>query len=182
MKRRNFTSSFKTKVVLEALSERYTLAELAERHQLHPNQISGWKSQFLANAETVFDKGAKSPKDQAAEEKDLLLKLIGEQKVYPYLLRNVAIERYGEPRITKPHADSFCLDEPASVWRTACCQPEINLSLPMGSITGEKVSAEFPINCSRVHKPAPIPAIHAAPRAVASTSVVLFTGICNISA
>ena len=49
-KRRKFTSKFKTKVVLEALSERYTLSELAERHQVHPNQISKWKSQFLEQA------------------------------------------------------------------------------------------------------------------------------------
>jgi len=81
MKRRKFTSKFKTKVVLEALSERYTLAQLAERHKLHPNQISNWKKQFLANAAKVFDKGTKSPKDQAEQEKDHLLKLIGEQKV-----------------------------------------------------------------------------------------------------
>lgn len=81
MKRRKFTSKFKTKVVLEALSERYSLSQLAERHQLHPNQISQWKRQFVDNAEGVFDKGAKSPKEQADEEKDRLLKTIGEQKV-----------------------------------------------------------------------------------------------------
>jgi transposase len=81
MKRRKFTSKFKTKVVLEALSERYTLAQLAERHKLHPNQISQWKSQFLSNAEMVFDKGIKSPKEQADQEKDRLLKTIGQLKV-----------------------------------------------------------------------------------------------------
>jgi len=81
MKRRKFTSKFKTKVVLEALSERYTLAQLAERHQLHPNQISQWKSQFLSNAEMVFDKGVKSPKEQADQDKDRLLKTIGQLKV-----------------------------------------------------------------------------------------------------
>jgi transposase len=88
MKRRKFTSKFKTKVVLEALSERYTLAQLAERHQLHPNQISQWKSQFLSNAEMVFDKGKKSPKDQADQEKDRLLKTIGQQKVELDFLKN----------------------------------------------------------------------------------------------
>lgn len=81
MKRRKFTSKFKTKVVLEALSERYTLAQMAERHQLHPNQISQWKAHFLANAETVFDKGVKSPKEQADQQKDRLLKTIGQQKI-----------------------------------------------------------------------------------------------------
>ena len=81
MKRRKFTTKFKTKVVIEALSERYTLAQLAERHQLHPNQISQWKNQFLQNAESVFDKGLKSPQQQADQEKDKLLKTIGKLKV-----------------------------------------------------------------------------------------------------
>ena len=40
MKRRKYTSKFKTKVVLEALSERYTLQELGRRHDIHPNQIA----------------------------------------------------------------------------------------------------------------------------------------------
>ena len=88
MKRRKFTSKFKTKVVLEALSERYTLAQLAERHQLHPNQISQWKKQFLSNADSVFDNGAKTPKEQADEEKDKLLKTIGQLKVENDFLKN----------------------------------------------------------------------------------------------
>jgi len=40
MKRRKFTTKFKTKVVLAALSERYTLAQLSEKYEIHPNQIS----------------------------------------------------------------------------------------------------------------------------------------------
>jgi len=79
--RRKFTPKFKTKVVLEALSERYTMSQLAEKHQLHPNQISQWKNQFLQNAESVFSKGTKSPQQKSDEEKDRLLKTIGELKV-----------------------------------------------------------------------------------------------------
>ena len=80
-KRRKFTSKFKTKVVLEALSERYTLSQLAERHGLFPTQISTWKNQFLQNADSVFEKGTKSPIEKADEEKDKLLKTIGKLKV-----------------------------------------------------------------------------------------------------
>ena len=50
MSRRKFTSDFKTKVVLEALSERYTIQELGRKHEIHPTQISAWKAQFLDNA------------------------------------------------------------------------------------------------------------------------------------
>ena len=38
--RRKFTSEFKSKVAIEALKERYSLSELADRFELHPNQIS----------------------------------------------------------------------------------------------------------------------------------------------
>ena len=81
MKRRKFTSKFKTKVVLEALKERQTVAELAQKYELHPNQISTWKKEFLANAEQVFASGKKSPKTEAELERDRLLKTIGELKM-----------------------------------------------------------------------------------------------------
>ena len=41
--RRKFSSRFKTKVVLEALKERSSLAELAKKYDIAPTQISIWK-------------------------------------------------------------------------------------------------------------------------------------------
>ena len=59
MTRRKFTSTFRTKVVLEALKERSTLADLAQKYQLQPAQISAWKREFLDGVSEVFDKGKK---------------------------------------------------------------------------------------------------------------------------
>ena len=53
--RRKFTAEFKTKLVLEALKEKYTIEELARKHELHPNQITTWKKEFLSKASAVFD-------------------------------------------------------------------------------------------------------------------------------
>ena len=80
MKRRKFTSKFKTKVVLEALKERSTIAELAQKFKLHPNQINTWKKEFLSDAEDVFDSPS-SAKSEEDLEKDRLLKTIGQLKV-----------------------------------------------------------------------------------------------------
>lgn len=81
MTKRKLTSVFKSKVVLEALSERFSLAELAQKHQVAPAQISTWKKEFLSNAAIVFEKGTSKNKDSSATERDELLRLIGEQKV-----------------------------------------------------------------------------------------------------
>jgi len=54
--RRNHSPSFKAGVALEALKEGQTLVELAERYQVHPNQITEWKKQLLERAQEVFSK------------------------------------------------------------------------------------------------------------------------------
>lgn len=56
MTRSKFTSKFKTKVVLEALKERHSSAELAQKNEIHPTQISAWKRDFLDGAQQVFER------------------------------------------------------------------------------------------------------------------------------
>jgi len=58
--RRNHSAAFKAKVAVEALKDGQSLVELAERFQVHPNQITEWKKQLLERAEEVFSKGKKS--------------------------------------------------------------------------------------------------------------------------
>lgn len=81
MSRRKFTPDFKLKVVLESLSERYTIQELGRKYEIHPTQISTWKAQFLQNANTVFDQPVKDAKTEAQEKEEHYLKVIGQQKM-----------------------------------------------------------------------------------------------------
>ncbi len=55
--RRNHKPQFKAKVALEALKGEQTMAELAERFDVHPNQITQWKTQLLDRSADVFDGG-----------------------------------------------------------------------------------------------------------------------------
>ena len=61
--RRNHTAAFKAKVALAAVKGEKTLAELAEQFDLHPNQITQWKSQLQEGAAGVF---GESRAEQAA--------------------------------------------------------------------------------------------------------------------
>ena len=51
---RNHTPSFKAKVALAAVKGEKTLAELAQQFDVHPNQITSWRTQLLEGAAGVF--------------------------------------------------------------------------------------------------------------------------------
>lgn len=91
-KRRKFSSDFKVRVVLEALSERQSITELAQKHQIHPNQITTWKREFLDNAAVIFDKsGEKSVQGEDHEaERTRLYRKIGELEMENDFLKKVS--------------------------------------------------------------------------------------------
>ncbi|MCK5777061.1 MAG: transposase [Bacteroidales bacterium] len=78
-KRRKFTSAFKQKVVIEALKERLTLSELAQKYELHSNVIKNWKKEFLEKSQDLFDKPGKKRERKTNE--DELYRQIGKLKV-----------------------------------------------------------------------------------------------------
>lgn len=79
--RRKFNSEFKAKVAIEAIKERESISELSKRYELHPNQISAWKKEFLSNASIVFGSDLKYNNDKKEIEKEKLYQAIGQLKV-----------------------------------------------------------------------------------------------------
>jgi transposase-like protein len=70
--RRRFSAEYKFRVALEAAKGQATLSELANKHGLHPNQISQWKRQLLDSGAELFSRnGSKEAQAQDAAQSDL---------------------------------------------------------------------------------------------------------------
>ena len=89
MKKRQFTASFKFKVVLESLKEIHSLNEIAQKYELSPSQISGWKKSFLEQGASIFEGKQKKQKSDTELEKERLLQTIGALKVENDYLKKV---------------------------------------------------------------------------------------------
>jgi len=80
-KRRYFTAEQKAKIVMEVIREERTLNEIAAEYEVHPNQLSRWKAEFVSNAARAFSKETdevEKVRQSYEEEKDELLKQIGQ--------------------------------------------------------------------------------------------------------
>ncbi len=91
--RRNHSAGFKAKVALEAIKGEQTVIQLAERFDVHPTQVTQWRSQLLANAAEAF--GADSDRVPAPDIKELHAK-IGSQALEIDFLAG-ALGRIGDP-------------------------------------------------------------------------------------
>ena len=73
--RRNHSPVFKAKVALAAIRGEKTVSELAQLFDVHPNQITQWKSQLQEGAAVVFGAGAAAMPAPAVDLKALHAKI-----------------------------------------------------------------------------------------------------------
>jgi transposase len=77
-KRRKFAPEFKAKVALEALSGELTLAELAAKHDIHPNLIQQWRQHAKESMPDLFSGKATAHQTSREAEIRVLQAKVGE--------------------------------------------------------------------------------------------------------
>ena len=87
-KRANYSSAFKTKLVLELLQNEQTLAEIASKHNILPQNLVNWKKTFLANAEIAME-----PSKAVKEYKEELIKSQEQNERLTALVGKVTVEK-----------------------------------------------------------------------------------------
>lgn len=77
-KRRRFTANQKAAIVLEALKDEKSVAQIAAENSVHPNQIHHWKKQALENFNQLFEDERQGEKAREAEHEKQLNDLYAE--------------------------------------------------------------------------------------------------------
>lgn len=78
MKRKRYTSEFKSQIVLEILKEEKSMSQIASEQGLHVNQLHKWKTQFLQEMPQIFEKQNKDLEKMKAEHEEQVENLYAE--------------------------------------------------------------------------------------------------------
>ena len=86
--KKSYDSKFKSRVALEALRGELTVAEIAGKYQVHPNQVQQWKKKLMEGAFEIFQAERKESKPYTEDD---LMKKIGRLEIENDFLRSVSL-------------------------------------------------------------------------------------------
>ena len=87
--RRRFSAHFKTKVALEVIKKKENIQQLASKFEVHSNQITLWKREFLAGADQVFSNKKAEEKANNDQDNEFLYSKIGRLQTEVDFLKKV---------------------------------------------------------------------------------------------
>ena len=95
--RRKHSPAFKAKVGVEAMKGEQTVAELASRFQVHPNQMQTWKKALAEGAAGIFEQGngTAKGKEKRSKNNDALVARLYQQTGQLKVERDFLEERSG---------------------------------------------------------------------------------------
>jgi transposase-like protein len=112
--RRNHTPAFKAKVGIAAIKGDRTLAQLAEQFDVHPNQITAWKTQLEDGAADVFGPADGKAAEPVVDVKALHAK-IGELTLETDFLKERSTRRGAERKAMIDRTQNLPISKQAEV-------------------------------------------------------------------
>ena len=78
-KRRTFRNDLKFTIVLEAIKGQRQISEIASEYNVHPNQITTWKKQFISKGAKIFGVKSDETSKELQNTQEELFKKMGQQ-------------------------------------------------------------------------------------------------------
>ena len=94
--KKSYDKKFKAKVAIEAIREDKTIQNLAQKHDVHPNQIGQWKKRLLAGAADIFERTKNHKEENIEVVQNELYQNIGQLKVENDFLKKKYHQVYGQ--------------------------------------------------------------------------------------
>ena len=90
--RKTYDSKFKSRVALEAMRGELTIAEIASKYQVHPNQVQSWKKRLQEGATEIFmNASERKAENKKLYTEDDLMQKIGRMQVELDFLRRTSL-------------------------------------------------------------------------------------------
>ncbi len=96
MVRRKYDAAFKARVALEAIKNDITIAELSNKYSIGPTQIKAWKTELLAQSETIFLKGCKKSGPDNRDQMTVMEQKIGQLTLENDFLKKKLMKFHGK--------------------------------------------------------------------------------------